>query len=106
MLSITNPIVNDRISNRIDTVVGTGADLVKRLGRCFQQLRCLMHQQCLQVALERGFNPRGRGRGFKRFSFEPATMPAIAPITGRYWLAESSYFGRASAGHRAVHYAG
>lgn len=106
MLSITSPIVNDRISNRIDNVVGTSTELAKQLVRRLHQLRCLMHQKCLQVALERGTDPRGRGRGFKRFTFEPAAMPATAPTAGRYWLAESSYSGRSSAGHRAIQVAG
>ena len=112
MLSITRKIVNDRISNRVDNVIGTGLELAERLLRCTHELRCLTHQQCGDLlgrfdvfALERGHSPRGWGRGLKRYAFGPAqpVMPAAATPTRRYWLATSS---SSVAGHRAVSYAG
>ncbi len=87
MLSITQNIVNDRISIREDNVAGiVGLDMVERW---LQHLRCLTHQMCF--AFERGNYPRGLDCGFKRNALKPAggnapAAPApLPPTTG--WMA-------------------
>ena len=114
MLSINRNIVNDRISNRIDSVLGISGYVAEWLRLRLHELRCLMHQQCFDVlAFERGIDPRGWGKGLKRFAFDlPApvtTMPATAPTTRRYWSANASQATSSSsdaAGHRFVRVSG
>ena len=121
MLSINRNIVNDRISNRIDSVLGISGNVAEWLRLCLHDLRCLMHQQCFDVlAFERGLDPRGWGKGLKRIAFDlaaPVTEPSTAtpetmPTTRRYWLATSSRATASSASspdgvsHRVVRYAG
>ena len=93
MFKITRNNVNDRISNRVDSVIGIlGTDLI---GHLLLRLRCLMHQTCFAMACAN--HSRMAAAGSKRYAYRPAELFA-KPAPRLRWQAATTARGVRSAG--------
>ena len=94
MLNITRNNVNDRVSNRVDSVIGIlSADL---FGDLLLRLRCLTHQMCFAFA--HGIHHRAAAPCSKRYAFEPAKVSSSQLPNRRRWQITTTARGARSAG--------
>lgn len=94
MLNITRNNVNDRVSNRVDSVNGIlSADF---FGDLLLRIRCLTHQMCLAFA--HGNHPCAAAVGSKRYAHEPAKALSARMSYRHRWQATTTARGARSAG--------